>query len=82
MARALAPDGYDDLLRQLKERIQQAQLRAVLVVNRELVLLYWQIGREIVTRQQQQGWDAKVIDRLAQTSGLPFQTCKASPRGT
>ena len=34
-------------------------------VNRELVLLYWQIGREILTKQQQQGWGAKVIDRLS-----------------
>jgi predicted nuclease of restriction endonuclease-like (RecB) superfamily len=81
MARALAPDGYDDLLRQLKERIQQAQLRAVLVVNRELVLLYWQIGREIVTRQQQQGWGAKVIDRLAQDLRSAFPDMQGfSPR--
>jgi hypothetical protein len=36
-----------------------------LAVNRELVLLYWQIGRDILERQAAQGWGAKVVDRLA-----------------
>ncbi len=58
------PD-YDKFLRDLKERIRNAQIRASLAVNRELVLLYWQIGGEILTRQQQQGWGAKVINKLA-----------------
>lgn len=58
-------EGYDNFLRELKERIRTAQVRAALAVNRELVLLYWQIGREILTRQQQQGWGTKIIDRLA-----------------
>ena len=38
----LLPKGYAELLGQLKERIRSAQLRAVLAVNREMVLLYWQ----------------------------------------
>jgi predicted nuclease of restriction endonuclease-like (RecB) superfamily len=61
----LIPKGYAELLGQLKERIRSAQLRAGLAVNREMVLLYWQIGRDILRRQAQQGWGAKVIDRLA-----------------
>jgi hypothetical protein len=36
-----------------------------LAVNREMVILYWQIGREILTRQEHEGWGTKVIDRLA-----------------
>lgn len=59
------PEGYEALLLSLKERIQQAQLRAVVAVNRELVLLYWGLGRDILSRQGEQGWGAKVIDRLA-----------------
>ncbi|WP_333395209.1 DUF1016 N-terminal domain-containing protein [Microcoleus sp. N9_A1] len=43
----------------------QYQVRAVLSVNCELVLLYWPIGRNILNRQQQRGWGAKVIDHLA-----------------
>ncbi len=61
----LLPVGYAELLGQIKERIRSAQLRAVTAVNRELVLLYWQLGREILTRQEKEGWGAKIIDHLA-----------------
>ena len=56
---------YEGLLRSLKDRIRSAQVRAAVSVNAELVLLYWGIGREILNRQNQEGWGAKVIDRLA-----------------
>ena len=59
-------EKYTTFLRSLKDRIRQAQIRAALAVNNELILLYWQLGREILIRQQQEGWGAKVIDRLAQ----------------
>jgi len=73
--------GYNALLRELKERIRNAQVRAALAVNRELVLLYWQIGRDILTRQQQQGWGARVIDRLAKDLRKEFPEMKGfSPR--
>ena len=61
----LAPDSYAQFLADLKRRIHSAQLRASVAVNRELVLLYWQIGRDILERQQRETWGAKVIDRLA-----------------
>jgi predicted nuclease of restriction endonuclease-like (RecB) superfamily len=61
----LLPGGYAELLGLLKERIRSAQLRAAVAVNRELVLLYWHIGRDILTRQKHEGWGTKVIDRLA-----------------
>lgn len=57
--------GYAELLNTLKERIRASQVRAVMSVNRELVLLYWQIGQEILTRQANENWGSKVIDRLA-----------------
>jgi predicted nuclease of restriction endonuclease-like (RecB) superfamily len=60
------PEGYADWLAELKVRIHAAQQRATLAVNRELVLLYWQLGRDILARQALQGWGAKVIERLAQ----------------
>ena len=60
-----APEGYAEWLADLKGRIHTAQQRATLAVNRELVLLYWQIGRDILERQTVQGWGAKVVDRLA-----------------
>ena len=67
MARALItrPQGYDEFLYDLKQRIRSAQVRAAFAVNRELILLYWQIGRGILERQREAGWGAKVIERLA-----------------
>jgi predicted nuclease of restriction endonuclease-like (RecB) superfamily len=59
------PDSYPALLAELKQRIRSARLRAALSVNRELILLYWSIGRDILARQQAEGWGTKVIDRLA-----------------
>ena len=60
-----APSAYAEWLTELKARIHGAQQRAALAVNHELVLLYWQIGRDILARQAHQGWGAKVIERLA-----------------
>jgi hypothetical protein len=59
------PEGYADWLAQLQGQIAQARQRAALAVNAELVQLYGRIGRDILQRQQSQGWGAKVIDRLA-----------------
>jgi len=50
------PDGYAECLVDLKGRIHTSQQRAILAVNQELVLLYWQIGRDISIRQADQGW--------------------------
>lgn len=75
------PDGHTDWLAELKTRIHTAQQRAALAVNRELVLLYWQIGRDILERQSREGWGAKVIDRLAHDLRIAFPDMKGfSPR--
>lgn len=81
MANELIPQGYAEFLAQLKQRIREAQIRAALSVNRELVLLYWQIGHEIVQRQESEGWGAKVIDRLSRDLRHEFPEMKGfSPR--
>lgn len=74
------PAGYADWLADLKTRILTAQQRAALVVNRELVLLYWQIGRDILERQARQGWGAKVIERLAHDLRVAFPNMKGFSR--
>ncbi len=56
---------FPKLLGEIKARIQQAQARAVLSVNAELVRLYWDIGQMIDTRQRQEGWGAGIIPRVA-----------------
>lgn len=60
-----ALDGYSALLGDVKARIQGAQVRAALAANRELLLLYWDIGRLIAARKSREGWGAAVIPRLA-----------------
>ncbi len=59
------PESYQRTLDALVERVQAARVRALRSVNQELVLLYWDIGQEILLRQKQEGWGAKVINRLA-----------------
>lgn len=72
---------YTAFLQALKERVQAARSRAALAVNTELVLLYWSIGREILTRQAELGWGAKVIDRLSRDLRHEFPEIKGfSPR--
>jgi predicted nuclease of restriction endonuclease-like (RecB) superfamily len=77
----LLPDSYAQFLADLMSRIRAAQLRASLAVNRELVLLYWQIGHDILDRQDREGWGAKIIDRLAIDLKRAFPEMKGfSPR--
>jgi len=61
----LEPAGYAALLADLKARVRASQVRAVRAANTELLSLYWSIGRDILTRQEQDGWGTKVVDRLA-----------------
>ncbi len=59
------PLDYGRLLADIKGRVRAAQIRAGLAANRELLALYWDVGRMILARQKAQGWGAKVIDRLS-----------------
>lgn len=60
----LLPNDYPDFLRSLKAKIQARQTRAVLAVNQELIALYWEIGQQIVERQETSGWGDAVITQL------------------
>jgi len=59
------PEGYPEFIVSLKNRIRSAQVKASVSVNRELILLYWQIGSDVLTRQEREGWGTKVIGRLS-----------------
>ena len=65
MNKPARPPDYAELLKEIKDRIGQAQTRAILTVNAELVRLYWDIGQLIDNRQRREGWGAAVIPRLA-----------------
>lgn len=61
----VASTDYVKFVGQLKNRIRSAQFKAALAVNRELIYLYWDLGKAIVERQKVDGWGASVIDRIA-----------------
>ncbi|MEM9213032.1 MAG: PDDEXK nuclease domain-containing protein [Cyanobacteria bacterium P01_F01_bin.150] len=69
-------DNYAAFLDGLKQRIRKAQIKAALAVNQELVLLYWTIGKDILAKQQTEGWGSKVIDRLAKDLKQSFPDIK------
>ena len=58
-------EGYDEFLCELKDQIRHRQIKAAVAVNKELNLLYWRIGRDILERQQRQGWGKAVVERLS-----------------
>jgi len=59
------PDDYAALLAEVKERVYSAQYEALKAVNKELVALYWDIGKLIAGRQEREGWGRSVVERLA-----------------
>ena len=75
------PDGYGLFLENLKARIKQERLKAVFSANAAMVLMYWDIGTLILGKQQEQGWGAKIIDRLSHDLKKAFpQISGFSPR--
>lgn len=72
----LIPEGYDKLITDLKQRISTAQIKAALSVNRDLIQLYWGIGKELLARQQEAQWGDKVLERLSQDLRAAFPEMK------
>lgn len=56
---------YTDLLSDIKVRVQHTQTKAMLSANRQMLELYWDVGRLIHDQQQHEGWGTSVISRLA-----------------
>jgi len=59
------PSGYIDMRNAIIDKIQKNRLRFAIQVNSGMIELYWEIGNEILNRQKNEGWGAKVIDRLS-----------------
>ncbi len=80
-SKASLPRDYADVLGAIKDRIREERLRVVLSANAAMVLLYWDVGRMILERQERSGWGAKVIDRLSGDLRQAFPDMKGfSPR--
>lgn len=81
--KAPAPEvkEYAEILSELKERISSAQLKAAISVNRELVLLYWQIGASLLQKQEGSGWGSKIVEKLSKDLKESFPDMEGfSPR--
>jgi predicted nuclease of restriction endonuclease-like (RecB) superfamily len=79
--RSELPSDYVETLTKIKRCVQEERLRVVLSANSAMVRLYWDIGRMILERQDEAGWGAKVIDRLAADLREAFPDMKGfSPR--
>jgi hypothetical protein len=74
------PEENGTFLESMKVQVRSARLQAVRTVNTELIRLYWALGRAILDRQEQQGWGAKVIDRLAADLRAEFPDMKGLSR--
>jgi predicted nuclease of restriction endonuclease-like (RecB) superfamily len=59
------PSSYASTLADIKDRIQSERLRVVMAANSALILMYWDIGRVIISRQEAEGWGTRVVHRLS-----------------
>jgi predicted nuclease of restriction endonuclease-like (RecB) superfamily len=72
MSDLLKNTEYKSWLSYLKSTIKQRQLKAVLSVNSELILLYWELGRQIVEKQEEAKWGSRLIDSVSRDLRLEF----------
>jgi predicted nuclease of restriction endonuclease-like (RecB) superfamily len=79
--KAAVPDCYPELLDAVSVRVQSGRQRAIVAANQELIATYWDVGTEILARQDAEGWAIRVIDRLASDLKARFPDAREfSPR--
>jgi predicted nuclease of restriction endonuclease-like (RecB) superfamily len=66
------PENYGDLLMEIKQRIRSSQYEALKAVNQQLMILYWDIGKLIVDRQQESSWGKSIVEQLAKDLQTEF----------
>ena len=73
--------NYREFIDSIKENIKTQHTRVLLQANREIICLYWQIGKAITQKQVEEGWGTKVIDRISHDLRHTFPEIKGfSPR--
>ena len=73
-------DGYDSWIRSIKERVQRARIKATMLANSEQILLYWDIGYDILAKQNSEGWGTKVVERMSADLKAAFPDMKGWSR--
>lgn len=69
---SLLPDGYAKWRRDIEQLIEVSKLRTAISVNSSMLALYWNIGKNILQKQQDEGWGKKVIEQLAKDLSAKF----------
>jgi predicted nuclease of restriction endonuclease-like (RecB) superfamily len=73
---SLEQQDFEAFLNDIKNKVSTAQQKAILAVNSELVILYWEIGNEILQNQTREGWGSKIIDSLSKELQSNFPLMK------
>ena len=74
-------DGYLQFIEEIKEEIQKQRVSVVVNANTSMICLYWNIGKSILKKQEEEGWGTKVIDRMAKDLKKAFPEMSGlSPR--
>lgn len=58
-------DNYLQFIEEIKNEIRRQRVSVVLNANSSMICLYWNIGKAILEKQENEGWGAKIIDRMA-----------------
>ena len=66
------PEGYDSWRKAIEVKIETAKLNAALHVNSDMLSLYWSIGKDILSKQEEQGWGKQVIAQLSRDLSVRF----------
>ena len=69
----LTSADYRQWIGAIKDRVQRVRLKALMMVNAEQNLLYWDVGHEILAKQNAEGWGSKIVERMSKdlTSAFP-----------
>ncbi len=68
--------AYKNFVELIKEKVYQAQYKALKSVNKELIKLYWEIGESIIAKQEQYGWGKSIVENLAKDLQKEFPGVK------
>ena len=76
MTEIIQDKHYLSTLEEIKHKVKNAQIKAHFAVNREMLILYWQIGKTILEKQEAEGWGAKITRKLAEDLTIAFPHMK------
>ncbi len=72
--------SYRQLFREIKQKIQETQIKAMVTVNQQMIFLYWEIGKAILGLQEKEGWGSKIVEQLAKDLKEVFPGMKGFSR--